>query len=221
MGNEADVPFSLSNAKNGGIAVFKPLGTGSGAGCSIWPDFSVYGMLAVRESHEQANAFLESHLFSRFVKNSVEQNTVFLKHLSSRGSWSGFNKWEFSDTDTTSSLICALTRATLRKHFLFRFWRMIPRVSTEHVNHQGLIFSKGIGEYPVFEQATFSIWENVSFLDAFANNSYHMVAIREARKHRGFKEEMFTRLRPYCTTGTWQDKDPLLAYLSDSPDSGQ
>jgi spheroidene monooxygenase len=109
-----------------GMQFFKPLGTGGGAGYSIWPDFSVYGMLAVWESHEQANAYLESHLFRRFTQRSVEQYTIFLKPISSRGSWSGFNKWEFSDADTTSSLICALTRATLHKHFLFRFWRMVP-----------------------------------------------------------------------------------------------
>jgi spheroidene monooxygenase len=204
-----------------GLQFFKPLGTGSGAGYSIWPDFSVYGMLAVWESHEQANAYLGSHLFRHFVKNSVEQYTIFLKPLSSRGSWSGFDKWEFSDADTTSSLICVLTRATLRNRFLFKFLRMVPRVSAELINHQGLIFSKGIGEFPVIEQATFSVWENASCLDAFVNKPNHMVAIREAKKHSGFKEEMFTRLWPYHVTGTWQGKDPLKVYLSDSSNSRQ
>ncbi|MBE0662390.1 MAG: spheroidene monooxygenase [Bacteroidales bacterium] len=203
-----------------GLQFFKPLGTGSGTGYSMWPDFSVYGLLAVWKSHEQANSYLESQLFRNFVNNSVEQYTIFLTPISSHGSWSGFNKWEFADADTTSSLICVLTRASLRKRFLFRFLRLVPRISAELINHQGLIFSKGIGEYPVFEQATFSIWENASCLDAFVGKPNHMEAIRKAREHSGFKEEMFTRLRPYLAIGTWQGKDLLKDYLSDSSNSG-
>jgi spheroidene monooxygenase len=199
--------------KMAGMQFFKPLGTGSGTGYSSWPNFSVYGMLAVWESHEHAVAYLESHLFSRFTRNSLEQYTIFLNPVSSRGSWSGFNRWEFSDADPGNDLICALTRATLRTHFLIKFWSMVPRVSEEHVNYKGLIFTQGIGEYPWVEQATFSIWENVSYLDAFAYKSYHMHAIREVRKQNGFKEEMFTRLRPYNARGTWHGKNPLKTYL--------
>lgn len=198
-----------------GLQFFKALGTGSGAGYSFWPDLSVYGMLAVWESHKHAQSYLESAFFHRFIRNSHEQFTIFMKPISSRGSWSGFKKWEFSEADMDSSIIGALTRATLRKRFLFKFWSMVPRVSTEHANHKGLIFSKGIGEYPWFEQATFSVWENASDLEMFAYNSYHMVAIKEARKRKGFKEEMFTRLKPYHAVGAWQGKNPLKPYLSD------
>lgn len=198
-----------------GMQFFKPLGTGSGAGYSIWPDLAVYGMLAAWESHEQANSYLESHLFRRFTQRSVEQFTIFLKPISSRGSWSGFNKWEFSDAETENNLICALTRASLRKRFLYKFWSMVSHVSDEHTNRKGLIFTKGIGEYPWVEQATFSIWENVSDLEAFVQNTYHIVAVREVRKRNGFREEMFTRLQPYHATGTWMGKNPLKPYLSD------
>jgi spheroidene monooxygenase len=199
--------------KSKGLLFFKPLGTGSGAGYSSIPDFSVYGMLAVWESHTFAAEFLSSPLFRRFIQNSNEQFTVFLNPISSRGSWSGFDKWEFSEPGADNQLICALTRATLRLRFLSKFWSLAPRVSEEHKNHRGLLFSKGIGEYPWIEQATFSIWENTESLDEFANNTFHRVAIDEARKHNGFKEEMFTRFKPYHTEGTWQGRNLLRNYL--------
>mgnify|MGYP000060266819 CR=1 FL=1 len=125
-------------------------------------------MLAVWQNHDDALAFHSSPFFGRFIKNSIERYTVFLEPLSSRGSWSGFNNWEFSEPLPGNELICALTRATLRKRFLFRFWCLVPSVSAEHQNHRGLLFSKGIGEYPWFEQATFSIWEDFECLDEFA-----------------------------------------------------
>ncbi len=45
--------------KMAGLEFFKPLGTGSGAGYSIIPDFSVYGILAVWEDVSYAEAFFE------------------------------------------------------------------------------------------------------------------------------------------------------------------
>ena len=141
-----------------GLRFFKPVGTGSGAGYSILPDFSVYGMLAVWENEGDADRFLSSVLFRKFIAHSIEQYTVFLKPLSSKGSWSDFHGWKFSAPLMDNHLISALTRATLKIRFLVKFWSMVPRVSREHEGFRGLIFTKGIGEYPLIEQATFTIW---------------------------------------------------------------
>lgn len=199
-----------------GLHFFKPLGTGSGVGYSIWPDFSVYGMLAVWENEEDAGRYLASGLFSKFKRHSEEQYTVFLKPVSSKGSWSGFSGWKFSSPIPGNTLISALTRATLRKRFLLKFWSMVPRVSREHQGYPGLIFTKGIGEYPLFEQATFTIWEKTAHMEGFAWQTFHGVAVRETRKRKGFKEEMFTRLQPFRSEGTWRGTDPLATYLQSS-----
>ena len=203
--------------KMNGLQFFKPVGTGSGIGYSIRPDFSVYGMLAVWESERDAENFLASGYFRRFIAHSSEQYTVFLKPLGSKGSWSGFNQWRFSSPSAESHLIAALTRATVRIRFLVKFWSMVPRVSREHEGFRGLIFTKGIGEYPLFEQATFTIWENKECMNEFAWNTFHATAIRETRKRKGFKEEMFTRLQPFRSAGTWKGTDPLKGHFLETP----
>jgi len=197
-----------------GLQFFKPFGTGSGAGYSVWPDFNVYGLLTVWENEEYAEEFLNSGLYGRFTDHSAEQYTILLKPISSRGSWSGFSQWEFSEPLPTP-LICALTRATLRFHFLFRFWRLVPGVSRDHEIHQGILFSRGVGEIPIFEQATFTIWENKEYMERFAYHSRHLDAIRKTREQKGFREEMFTRLQPFRTAGRWNGADPLENYLTD------
>lgn len=201
-----------------GLKFFKPLGSGSGVGYSIWPDWSVYGMLAVWDNEKNAEDYLASKLYKQYIAHSLEQYTIFLKPLNSRGAWSGFNGWEFSDPDPNSPLIAALTRATLKKEFLMKFWSMVPRVSREHKNYSGLLFTKGIGEIPLMEQATFSVWKNVASMEAFAYQTFHQDAIKETRRRNGFKEEMFTRLKPYRTAGQWKGGDPLKLLLENKPD---
>lgn len=196
-----------------GLKFFKPVGSGSGLGYNIWPNWAVYGMLAVWDNLKHAEDYLASDLFDTFRAHSVEQYTVFLKPLSSRGAWSGFDGWEFSDPAPDSPLVAALTRATLRTGFLIKFWKMVPRVSREHEDYKGLLFTKGIGEIPLMEQATFSIWENVKDMESFAWKTYHGDVVRITRENNGFVEEMFTRLKPFRSVGTWDDIDPLARFF--------
>lgn len=197
-----------------GLQFFKPLGSGSGVGYSIWPDWSVYGMLGVWDNLAHARRFLESDLFADYCAHSVEQYTVFLKPVSSRGAWSGFGDWEFSDPNPNSSIVAALTRATLKPRYAAKFWSMVPRVSEDHRDYKGLIFTKGVGEIPLMEQATFSIWEDVKSMESFAKETFHGEAVRITRERNGFREEMFTRLKPFDAEGTWKGGDPLAPYLN-------
>lgn len=197
-----------------GVDFFKPLGTGSGLGYSIIPNFSLFGLLVVWKSREAANQFMAGPVFEEFKSRSAELYTIFLKPLSSRGSWSGFSNWSFYEHSGDSPLIAALTRATIKNRFLFGFWRMVARTSRDHSQSKGLIFSQGIGEIPLLEQATFTVWEDLESMRLFAYNSFHGEAIARTRKSNGFREEMFTRLLPYDTQGTWLGHDKLGACLS-------
>lgn len=196
-----------------GMEFFKPLGTGSGLGYSLWPDFSTYGMLGVWKDESCAEEYLESALMKNFVAHSAEVYTVVLKPISSRGAWSGFSGWKFSDPNPENPIICALTRATLKPSFLFKFWSMVPGVSRKHGEFNKHIFTKGIGEIPFMEQATFSIWPDAKSMEEFAYQHAHGEAVTETRRRNGFKEEMFTRLKPYKTLGTWRGTDPVGEYL--------
>jgi len=199
--------------KHPGISFFKPLGTGSGAGYSLWPDFGTYGLLVVWKSAQYAEDFLKSKLFKDFEAHSEEQYTLFLAPIRSKGTWSGFGDWQINDHDKPLKTVAALTRATLKPKFVIPFWKMTPRVSLEHENFKGLIFTKGVGEIPLMEQATFTVWENVSDMEAFAYKTFHGEAIRRTREKDGFSEQMFTRFRPLKAVGSWKGHNPVQEFL--------
>jgi spheroidene monooxygenase len=194
------------------IDFFKPLGTGSGLGYRAWPRFDVIGLMIVWKSREGAMAFTQSSYFQSLQSKSREQYTIFMDPISSRGTWSGFGEWEFSEPNQSSTVICALTRATIKTKFLFDFWRMVPNISKKQYKFPGLVFSQGVGEIPFLEQATFTIWENKESMEDFAFRTFHGKAVEKVRSVKGFKEQMFTRFQPVATFGTWGGKNILEKY---------
>ena len=82
---------------------------------------------------------------------------------------------------------------------------MVPQISREHQNAEGIIFSKGIGEYPFIEQATFTVWESIGSMNNFARRNTHQSAIQVTREKKGFREEMFTRFQPVRFEGNWSN----------------
>ena len=78
-----------------------------------------------------------------------------------------------------------------------------------------MIYTKGIGEAPLIQMATFSIWENKEALHNYAYNSpEHQEAIRKTRKLDWYQEELFVRFQPYRSMGTWGGQDLLASYLT-------
>ena len=199
--------------KMAGLEFFKPIGTGSGAGYSIIPDFSVYGVLGVWEDISYADAFLKSNLFADFEKHSTEQYTIFLQPILAKGSWSGFDNWRVAQNSNQTSSVAVITYATIRKGFIIPFLRITPKISRISENFKGLIFSKGIGEMPVFEQATFTVWENVSVMEQFAYRSQHIEAMRITRQKNGFAEQLFARFRPLKAVGLYNGENPVQTFL--------
>ncbi|MFN5849688.1 MAG: DUF3291 domain-containing protein, partial [Chitinophagales bacterium] len=79
----------------------------------------------------------------------------------------------------------------------------------------GLIYTKGIGEAPLVQMATFSIWESAETLRNFAYNSpEHLEAIKKTRELDWYQEEMFARFQPYKSQGIWGGADVLGFYLN-------
>ncbi|GMQ25347.1 hypothetical protein Aoki45_20290 [Algoriphagus sp. oki45] len=197
-----------------GLQFIKPLGIGSGHGYRAWPKWEASGFFMVFESAEAAKAFRARSEFMKFLEKSGENYCIFMTPTSSRGAWSGFNDWELNQELDSSGLVCSLTRATLKPEFLYRFWKMVNPISLEQKDYQGLIFSQGIGELPLVEQATFTVWESVRYMETFARQTFHGEAVREVYRLNGFKEQMFTRFFPWYSEGTWGGKDALAPYLS-------
>jgi len=74
----------------------------------------------------------------------------------------------------------------------------------------GYITSFGIGEAPVYRQATFSIWRSIDDVKAFAYASReHAEVIKKTRDEKWYNEELFARFKPVASFGTINGKDPL------------
>jgi spheroidene monooxygenase len=186
-----------------GLKFYKLFGTGSGHGFNLFPDWNTYGMFTVWENQMLAEQFLASHIYKDLIQHSIKYYTVLMHPLNSKGTWSGFEGWIFSKDDDPDSKIASLTCATINPKFLIKFWRLVPKVFSENERYPGLIFSKGFGEYPLTQLATFSIWESLKSMQNFAYKTFHSSAITETRKSKGFKEEMFTRFAVKQTYGNW------------------
>ena len=206
--------FAHRHLKNvPGLTFYKLLGSGKGNGFNPWPDYTIYALLQVWGSQAQADAFFaESNLMNRYRAHSREQWTLYMNPLKADGSWSGQNPfWPGDPTEEISDPhIAVITRATIKRKLLWKFWRYVPTSEKPLTTNSGLIYTKGIGEVPFIQMATFSLWKDESALKRFAYESReHGQAIKLTRSLDWYKEEMFIRFKPFKSVGTWMGKDPL------------
>ena len=204
--------------KTPGLNFYKLMGSGKEPGFNPLPDWGVYALLCNWENEVAANDFLhQAPIFKRYQDHTTEQWTIFMKPLHAKGLWSGVNPFNpSSELDETNPLIAVITRATIRKKNLVQFWRYVP-ISQHPIIHgcEGLIYTKGIGEAPLVQMATFSIWRSIEDLKNFAYNSpEHKEAIAKTHRIDWYKEEMFARFQPYKSIGKWNGKDLLSSYFT-------
>lgn len=198
-----------------GLQFVKMLGSGGGKGFSIRPNFGVYGLLGVWEAETAARSFFDRHPgFTDFKNKSTENWTVFLRTVMVHGEWEGQAPFAPTLAFDPNEPVAVLTRATIHTRYLWRFWRFVPPVSRSVHEREGLLFSVGIGELPLVQQATFSLWRNSHWMQAYAYKSrYHQEVVRRTRELGWYKEELFARFRPYASEGSWGGADPLAEVL--------
>jgi len=187
-----------------GLTFCKMLGSGGGNGFSVWPDFTTYGLLAVWESEAQARQFFDQHPIPQaFKERASESLTLYMRTAKVHGAWDGDNPFPATMAYEPDRLLGVLTRATIRRKHLWRFWRFVPGVSAAMSEHRaGLLFSKGVGELPLIQQATFSLWENSHAMQAYAYQSkHHREVIKKTRELGWYSEELFARFHPYAADG--------------------
>lgn len=202
--------------KTDGLKFFKLLGSGAGNGFSLRPDFSVYSVLSVWSDQQKAeNFFSGSPVFRRFQKHSAENWTVSMRAVKSHGRWAGTEPFAVSGENPNGSVLAVLTRATLRLKHTARFWQFVPNASADFPDQKGLIFAKGIGELPVIQQATFSLWRSRADMTAYAyRDKRHTEVIKKTRELGWYKEELFAEFEPFASAGTWNGANPLADYLT-------
>ncbi|MDJ1504657.1 spheroidene monooxygenase [Xanthocytophaga agilis] len=205
---------SLLTSTPRGLLFGKMLGSGKG-GFSMVPDFTRYALLTVWSTLEDATYFFQSGLSKEYLLNTSEIYSLLLLPTRSHGSWDRKNPFveTYTIKDTTLPVV-VLTRATICWYRLPEFWSNVPRVQAIIQDSPGLLFSIGVGELPLIQQATISIWENSDAIKDFAyQKTFHKEVVHKTRTRNWYKEELFARFLPLATYGTYQGKDILESYF--------
>ena len=190
--------FALSRSAN--VGFYKSLGTGKGETFTPADANTLrWGLIAQVNDIE---AFDHSLVVKRWRKNSVDEFRAVLEPISSHGQWAGKEPFVASVKDWTGP-VAAITRARIKWHQNFRFWRSVPPVTISLKSAPGLMAAIGIGEAPIGLQGTFSLWESSDAIKNFAyKGAAHQKAIADTATYNWYSEELFARFAVKDMRGT-------------------
>lgn len=195
-------PGRLQGAE--GLRFARLLGSGAVNGFSIWPDFSRYALLSVWDDEAAADAFFAGHpVFQAYRRRAATLQTVYLRATAFHGQWDGQTPFVASAAFDPAKPAAVITRATLYPRHLWAFWRRVMPVSRNLDGRPGLRFAVGIGELPLVQLATFSLWDSgKSMLEYAYRGALHADVIRQTRENGWYREELFARFEPYRVEGS-------------------
>ena len=185
-----------------GLTFWRPLGSGSGNGFSIFPDWSTFGLITVFKSEDLADLFLNSRTIKQYEATASSHSHVLMHNIKAHGKWSKQEPFISEIAFDENKPLAVITRATIKPSMALKFWRYVPSVSKSMEDHEGLIYSKGIGEWPIFMQATFSLWKSGRDMMAYAyQNEKHAAMVKKTRELGWYSEELFSRFHPFDVRG--------------------
>jgi hypothetical protein len=190
-----------------GLRFAKVMGSGKGGGFGLRPSPSHHAVFAVFGTRDAARDFVEdSAVLRAYRKHARELCTLELQAYACRGAWAG-TALRPAVTAPAHGPIAALTRASIHPLKARAFWRLSPAAEDSLQQAPGCWLAAGMGEAPLLRQATFSVWDSVSAMDAYARSGAHLVAIRAAQLNGYFSESMFVRFAVLAVHGRWQGRD--------------
>jgi hypothetical protein len=203
-------------ASTPGLRFWRLLGTGDGDRMTLSADLRRWALLAIWESEAAREAFLAtSEIPRRWDDLGAERYDLRMDTIRAQGSW-GRARFDVRGAATLppAAPVAILTRAAIHPAKLASFWRSVPPPAIDASGHPSLLASVGVGDLPLFGQATFSLWDS---LDGARDYAYHRPAHRdviERRRTEGwYRSELFARFVPRAATGTWGGTDPLAGRL--------
>jgi heme-degrading monooxygenase HmoA len=196
-----------------GLSFAKMMGSGRG-GFGVLPDWGRYALLGVWETDAAADAFFGSPQLDTFRRRAAEIWSVKMLPLRTHGQWDGVEPFKPQPVVPPPGLpVAVLTRASIRTGALVDFWRHVPQASRNLYGSEALLYSVGVGEKPLVQQATVSFWRDAAALEGFAyRQSGHKEIVRRTRERNWYSEELFARFLPIATEGTCGGKDLLAQY---------
>jgi spheroidene monooxygenase len=193
------------------VQFWKICGSGGGEGFTPRVNVDVFAILCVWPDRDFAEKHLaNARIFQRYRDRADEEWTLYLAPVSARGAWSGVEPFS-PDSEPVSGPLAALTRATLKPAKMARFWKHAPGISDVIGADPNVAFKIGIGEVPLLQQVTFSIWPDTKTMADFARSADgpHAKAIKATRDGGWFREELYARFRILGDSGTWNGDSPL------------
>ncbi|MFC5410014.1 DUF3291 domain-containing protein [Larkinella bovis] len=190
-----------------GLRFQKMMGVGRNFG--LIPDLSAYVFLGGWSDEKAARSFFDSEAWSKTAEGTQETGTLYLQPIRSHGAWDGQNPFQASPGPLADDVpVAVLTRATIRLAALPDFWRHIPQVRQRlKAQTDDLLLALGVGEKPVVQQCTISIWRNEKAVEQFAyRQSGHKEVVRRTRERRWYSEELFARFAVEGSEGTFFGK---------------
>ncbi|GAA4416987.1 hypothetical protein GCM10023187_49020 [Nibrella viscosa] len=212
--------------KSTGLQFQKMMGSGQGFG--VIPDLSTYVFLAVWDSERAARTFFQADQWHHYIRKAAQTGTLWMRPLKSHGQWNGGNPFTTIDKTPTPPAnlpVAVLTRATIRTGALLDFWRHVPQARRRLAEHRNnLLFSLGVGEKPLVQQCTVSVWRDDAAINQFAyHQSGHKEIVRATRERHWYTEELFARFTVLHAEGDLFDSIRPLTQLplNNSPLSAQ
>ena len=202
------VPLML----NSKCSFWKLLGSGKNGTFDRNADLQQWALLSVWENRIDFDQFKNSSFISRWWNSLADETyTILCEPLASHGLWDGKKPFGSIQENPHQGPIAVLTRATIRFNRLKNFWANVDLVANLMLRSKGYITSFGIGEAPLYRQATFSVWESLDDVKAFAYHSpEHREVIKKTRDENWYSEELFARFKIIDHFGTLNGKDPLI-----------
>lgn len=189
-----------------GLTFHRLMGSGGGNGFSLYPNWGVFAWVGHWEKPIDADRFFKANdWYQEVVAHSTHRITFRLEATMTHGEWGGGNPFTpRPDRYDASRPVAVITRATIHPHKLPDFWRYVPQTSASVYDHSARLLSVGIGEYPVFMQATFSVWQSGKAMTDFAYaGDHHREVVKLTRQRGWYREEMFTRFNILDISGSW------------------
>jgi len=185
--------FNKNILESNGQRFIKLLGTGSNNGFSFIPDFSNYVMISSWKNDQFREKFIQKNkLMKSILKRCNERIELKIDPYDYKGSWNNINPFENqSNYKKGKILIITRARVKLKKslEFLFSTFK-----ASNSIKNSNAMYYKGVGELPIIEQSTISIWEDEETMKTFAyRNSEHLKIISKAKKKKWYSEELFVR----------------------------
>ena len=200
------------------IGFWKLFGSGKGDGFGVTLNPRDFAILSVWPDEPTARARTsEAPAFARYHKRAYESWTVFLNATSVRGAWSGKEPFE-TGAMAGNGPVAFLTRATIKPSAGVQFWKKVPNISDAIAQDSHVLFKAGIGELPLLQQVTFSVWPDTKAMSNFAHkDGPHAQAIKAVRDGDWFSEELFARFKVLGDSGTWGGTSPLSQLTERTP----